>query len=74
MTQKEYKRAANSRNLEATQIISLDDFRELEQLQLARTAAAGPAKQRRAVMAAGIFLGLALAAVLLAIVTRSGAH
>ena len=86
MTQKEHKSAqaitvqpqkvqaqtVSLRNLEATQIISLDDFQELE-LQLAR--AAEPAKQRRAVIAAGIVLGLVLAAAVLSVmILRPGGH
>ena len=81
MTLKEYKpaqankvqtQAINLGNLEATQIISLEDFQELE-LQLAR--AAEPAKQHRAVIAAGIVLGLVLAAVVLSVmILRPGGH
>ena len=83
MTQKEDEPAQAARgkasavdldNLEATQIVSLDDLKELENLELARVNAAEPA-QRRRVIAAGIVLGLVLAAAALAVIfLRSGGH
>ena len=67
--------AVNLDNLEATQIVSLDDLKELEHLELARANAAEPARQRRAVIAAGIVLGLLLAAAVLCMIfLRSGGH
>lgn len=70
---KEHKPGSIAKDLEATQLVSLDDFKELRRLQLAH--AAEPARQRRTVIAAGIVLGLVLAAVLLAVVLmRSGGH
>ena len=70
---KEHKPRAIAEDLEATQIVSVNDLKELERLQLAR--AAEPVKQRPAVIAAGVVLGLVLAAALLAVaVLRSGGH
>lgn len=65
MTQKEYEMTRNVgiRDLEATQLVTLDDFKELEALQLAHARKAEPA--RRAAKALGTVLGLALASVFL---------
>ena len=73
MMLKEHKTRTTAKDLEATQIVSVDDLKELERLQLAR--AAEPVRQRPAVIAAGVVLGLVLAAALLAVaVLRSGGH
>ncbi len=76
MTIKEHNPANAAKDLEATQLVFLDDFKELEHLQLARADAAGPPRQRRTVMVAGIVFGLILAAALLltALLIRSGGH
>lgn len=76
MTIKAYNPATTAKDLEATQLVSLDDLKELEQLQLARANAAEPGKPRRAVVAAGVVFGLILAALLLltVLLLRSGGH
>lgn len=80
MTQKEYKkeyqRAMTAKDLEATQLVSLDNLQELEQLQFARAAAAEPVRQHRALVVLGSALSLVLAATLLltVLLVRSGGH
>ena len=72
MTTKEQNIANNARNLEATQLVSLDDLQELEHLQLAH--APEPAQPRRTISALGT-VSLILAAALLAVILmRAGGH
>ena len=72
---KEYQLKTAAKDLEATHCVSLDDLQELEQWELARTAAAEPARQHRALVVYGSALSLALAAGLLAAaLLRDGGH
>ncbi len=73
---KEYQPAATATDLEATQLVSLDDFEELEYLPLTPADAAEPAKPHRTVIAAGIVFGLILATILFltVLLVRSGGH
>lgn len=76
MTPNEHNLAMTAKNLEATQLVSLEDLKELEHLQLAHAAAAELAKPHRTVIAAGIVFGLILAATLFltVLLIRSGGY
>lgn len=76
MTIKEHNSAATAKDLEATQLVSLDDLKELEHLQLVHADAAEPAEPHRTIVAAGVVFGLILAATLLltVLLMRSGGH
>ncbi len=62
--EKEYQRAGTAKELEATQLVSLDDLQELEQMELA--CPAEPARQHRTLVVLGSALSLVLTAGLLA--------
>ena len=75
MKDKEYQPKMAAKDLEAIQVVSVNGLQGLEQMELARVAAAEPARQHRALVVYGSALSLVLTAGLLAaVLLRSGGH